>query len=318
MTTIAALDAGAYQQLLAQMGPAARCRRLAVECAFHTPLDAGALAAFAEAVPPAASDLAPSATLVSTLTGDAVEPCGLTPDYWARQVTEPVAFLDAVRTCTTDGPTVWAEIGAEAALLPLLRRILGEGSHDLAPATAWQGAGNEGDAVLALVDRLFAAAPDRVRPAGLAELAAMPQDCAIRAPYPFRREPHWLPTRNAAGHYGVPGAGPAPAVAAPPPRSAASAAPPAPVSERAAGMAETIFREVARACRREPTEVRPEHDFWVDLEFDSMMFVDLQLRLERALPLPKKVPFEAYARLRTVAELISLAETAVIEPEAIA
>ncbi|WP_217189320.1 type I polyketide synthase [Streptomyces buecherae] len=93
-----------------------KTRRLRVSHAFHSPHMDPALAPFRDVL--ARLDLrAPSRPLVSTLTGRLATAAELTsPDYWMRQVREPVRFLDAIRTLEERGTTVFVEVGPDAVL----------------------------------------------------------------------------------------------------------------------------------------------------------------------------------------------------------
>jgi acyl transferase domain-containing protein len=60
------------------------------------------------------------------------EPLGA--DYWARQVTSPVLFADAVRRMLSqDSPTHVVEIGPRPVLTPFVRRIGGAGGPHCLP-----------------------------------------------------------------------------------------------------------------------------------------------------------------------------------------
>ncbi|WEV23892.1 type I polyketide synthase [Streptomyces sp. 71268] len=93
-----------------------KTRRLRVSHAFHSPHMDPALAPFRDVL--TRLDLRPpSRPLVSTLTGRLATAAELTsPDYWVRQVREPVRFLDAIRTLEGRGTTVFVEVGPDAAL----------------------------------------------------------------------------------------------------------------------------------------------------------------------------------------------------------
>lgn len=99
-------------------------RRLAVSHAFHSPLMEPMVGAFEAAV--GAIDFAPARLpFYSTVTGEALPPRQkLPPDYWSRQIRQPVQFLGAVRAAARDGYTVFLEIGPGDTLTALARASL--------------------------------------------------------------------------------------------------------------------------------------------------------------------------------------------------
>ncbi|WP_237774184.1 type I polyketide synthase [Actinosynnema sp. ALI-1.44] len=91
-----------------------KTRRLRVSHAFHSALMEPMLADFAVAI----SDIefgTPSLSGVSTVTGAVVTDEWGNPEYWVRQVREPVRFADAIATLAADVGTV-LEIGPDAVL----------------------------------------------------------------------------------------------------------------------------------------------------------------------------------------------------------
>ncbi|HUB09008.1 MAG TPA: SDR family NAD(P)-dependent oxidoreductase [Myxococcales bacterium] len=112
---------------LAQHGVSAQ--RLQVACAFHSPLLAGADAAFARRL--AAMDLrAPGLPVFSNVTAAPYAP---SPDdvrrLLARQLVSPVRFKDQVEAMYAAGARVFVEAGPGQVLTRLVGRILGERPH---------------------------------------------------------------------------------------------------------------------------------------------------------------------------------------------
>jgi len=95
-----------------------RVRNLRVSHAFHSSLMEPMLAEFAK-VTASVSYSAPLIPIVSTLTGRQVTDELLDPEYWVRQVREPVRFADAVTTLRETGVHTFVELGPDAILTAL-------------------------------------------------------------------------------------------------------------------------------------------------------------------------------------------------------
>ncbi|HEY1974708.1 MAG TPA: SDR family NAD(P)-dependent oxidoreductase, partial [Pseudonocardia sp.] len=99
-------------------GRGLQVRGLRVSHAFHSALVQPMLAEFAE-ITAAVSYAAPRIPLISTLSGRLAGDELLDPDYWVRQVREPVRFADAVATLREAGVGTFVEIGPDATLTGL-------------------------------------------------------------------------------------------------------------------------------------------------------------------------------------------------------
>ncbi|WP_280406810.1 type I polyketide synthase, partial [Nocardia carnea] len=105
-------------------GKRTRVRRLRVSHAFHSEMVEPMLAEF-EAVCRGVTWQAPRIPMVSSVTGR-VEPELFTdPGYWVRQVRETVRFADALTAARTAGAARFVEVGADAAVAPLIPRTVG-------------------------------------------------------------------------------------------------------------------------------------------------------------------------------------------------
>ncbi|MFD5724357.1 SDR family NAD(P)-dependent oxidoreductase [Streptomyces sp. NPDC127036] len=99
-----------------------RCRRLPGAIAFHSPLMDEVIAPFREAVRRAAPQ-PPDSPIVSTLTGDWLTPEAATdPDYWVRQLREPIQIRTALGTLLSSGHRRYVEAGPGTALTGLVLR----------------------------------------------------------------------------------------------------------------------------------------------------------------------------------------------------
>ncbi|TDC27714.1 SDR family NAD(P)-dependent oxidoreductase [Streptomyces sp. 8K308] len=127
LATVIAGDAEEVTKIAETWAAAGRkTRRLEVSHAFHSPHMDDMLDAFHE-VARRVTYRPPTLAVVSTLTGEPVgerELC--TPEYWVRQVREPVRFLDAVRRLHAEGAGAYLELGPDAVLSALAPGCLPE------------------------------------------------------------------------------------------------------------------------------------------------------------------------------------------------
>ena len=188
---------------------AVRVRRLNTAKAFHSALVEPILDAL-EASLDAAAIAPPALTLVSSLTGRAVEAGELLDgSYWKRHARQAVAFAGGVRTLADLGVDLVIEIGPRPVLAPMALSAWPESPEAPAPAvlssmtppSADAGASGSGDG--------FAEAAGAAYQAGLPirfeGLFAGEARRRISVPgYPFQRRHHWLeaPRRRhaSAGH----------------------------------------------------------------------------------------------------------------------
>nr|WP_284749788.1 type I polyketide synthase [Amycolatopsis sp. RTGN1] len=165
-----------------------KVRRLTVSHAFHSALMDPMLDGFAS-VAGSLSFAAPKIPLVSTVSGRLAGDEILTPEYWVRQVREPVRFADATAALAGLGVTRGLELGPDGVLsalaafpaLPLLRKDRAEYASLL---TALGDAHTRGHTVDWRAV-LHAAHPGR------------PDGAVTLATYPFQRTRFWLDTRPA-------------------------------------------------------------------------------------------------------------------------
>uniref|UniRef100_UPI0035CCE70F beta-ketoacyl synthase N-terminal-like domain-containing protein n=1 Tax=Actinophytocola gossypii TaxID=2812003 RepID=UPI0035CCE70F len=161
---------------------------LRVSHAFHSPLMDPMLAEF-HAVASTVTFAPPTIPLVSTVTGQPVEPC--TADYWTEQVRRPVRFADAVAALEAAGATTFVEIGPDAVLTgPAAESLTGDTAAVLPTLRAGQP---EPLALATALARLH------VRGAGPDWAAVFGPHQPVDLPtYPFQRERFWWNPEPAA------------------------------------------------------------------------------------------------------------------------
>ncbi|MGW4526679.1 type I polyketide synthase [Amycolatopsis sp. NPDC004378] len=165
-----------------------KVRRLTVSHAFHSASMDPMLAEFAR-VAGSVSFTAPTIPLVSTVSGAVAGAEILTPEYWVRQVREPVRFADAATTLTGLGVTRALELGPDGVLsaltgfpaVPVLRKERPEYESLI---TALADAHTRGHTVD------WTAVLRAAHPRHSARPVALPT-------YPFQRTRYWLETRPA-------------------------------------------------------------------------------------------------------------------------
>ena len=184
-----------------------RVRRLNTAKAFHSALMDPVLDAL-EASLDGVAIHPPSLTLVSNLTGRAVESGEpLDGTYWKRHAREPVAFAGGVRTLAALGVDLVVEIGPHSVLAPMAVLAWPESAQTPAPAVlsslqrpSGNAAAGNGTFVGAIAGAYAAGLP--IRFAGLFAGEARRR---ISVPgYPFQRKRHWIEApkqrRRSAGH----------------------------------------------------------------------------------------------------------------------
>ncbi|MBL7490823.1 SDR family NAD(P)-dependent oxidoreductase [Frankia sp. AgB1.9] len=156
-STVIAGDADAVAQVAADWTRrGTRTKRLTVSHAFHSPHMDDMLVAFRTAVQ-AVTYHPPSLPVMSSLTGEpATEADLMSPEYWVRQVREPVRFLDGVRGLHRDGVRAFVEIGPDAVLTALVPGCLPEDAtaEDLAAVATSRAGRSEPETLLVALAEL--------------------------------------------------------------------------------------------------------------------------------------------------------------------
>ena len=161
-------------------------RSLRVSHAFHSALMEPMLAEFA-AVAARVSFAPPEIPLISGVTGELLAP-GLvcTPQYWTRQVREPVLFADGVRAVRDSGAATLIELGPGEGLAALAAECLA--GEDVACLPTLGSEDPEAGIVKALA-ALWAGGADVDWTAFFAGTGTRPVELPT---YPFQRSRYWL------------------------------------------------------------------------------------------------------------------------------
>ncbi|WP_438004842.1 SDR family NAD(P)-dependent oxidoreductase [Sorangium sp. So ce321] len=178
----------ALEEILAELAPrGVFCRRVKVDVASHSPQVDPLLGELRAAL----DGLAPGAGRVpmrSTVSGEICRGEELGPDYWARNLRDPVLFSSAVQRLADDGHALFIEMSPHPVLTPAIE----EGLHARAPGgAALPSMRRERDEKRCLLEAL-----------GALYAHGYPVDWKRRYPsggrcislpaYPFQRERYWI------------------------------------------------------------------------------------------------------------------------------
>ena len=186
-TSVVSGETGALEKLLCDLEKDGIFRRrIRVDVASHGPQMAalsGALSTALQVIKPQTATL----PMYSTVTGRPADGQSLDAGYWARNLCDPVRFIDAVGAALDEGPAAFVELGPNPVLLTSIEQILD--ARDL-------------PAVLAASERRDRPAEEVIAEsiAGL-WVAGVEVNWAAYAPapsgevplplYPWQRERHW-------------------------------------------------------------------------------------------------------------------------------
>ncbi|WP_417801401.1 SDR family NAD(P)-dependent oxidoreductase, partial [Streptomyces heilongjiangensis] len=164
-----------------------RARRLAVSHAFHSPLVEPMLADFHQVLE-SVQYRTPVLPVVSNLTGTWVDPdVWRTPEYWVRQVREPVRFADGVATLLEAGVTAFVELGPSGTLTSMVGHCA-DTAATAVTATPTLRAGHDDIRTV-----LTAAATLHVHGHPVDWTPLFPQPRPVDLPtYPFQHQHYWM------------------------------------------------------------------------------------------------------------------------------
>ncbi|TCO60870.1 type I polyketide synthase [Actinocrispum wychmicini] len=164
-------------------------KRLRVSHAFHSSLMDPMLTEFAVVVA-SVEFRKPTIPVISTVTG---EPLTATPEYWVRQVRDPVRFLDGVRRLYSLGVDRFLEVGPDAPLTGLVGDCAPE---PVVAVPALRRDRDEERTIVTALATLWTAGATVDWKAFFVDARTVPLPT-----YPFQRERYWLdtPPANATG-----------------------------------------------------------------------------------------------------------------------
>jgi len=126
LQTVISGDKVAVQELLKiAKAEKIRGRELVVSHAFHSYLMDPMLPAFKQ-ITEKIQYQEPTASLISNVTGHAVDVRALSADYWQRHVRQAVCFSNGLDSLVQSGATGFLEIGPQPFLIGMAERILGK------------------------------------------------------------------------------------------------------------------------------------------------------------------------------------------------
>jgi rifamycin polyketide synthase modules 1, 2 and 3 len=270
-----------------------KVKRLRVSHAFHSPHMDGMLDAFAE-VAGGISYSEPTTPILSNLTGEPVSQELCSPEYWVRQVREPVRFADGIRRLAAKGTTDFLELGPDGVLSAMAAECLAASEDRRAIALQSAGRPEALSLTSALADLWAHGARvgwKRVFAGSRAKHVPLPT-------YPFQRERYWL------------GQAPAPPAAEQGDRDPLGEelrrrVAHTPPHERPRLLLKLVRTEVARVLGLASLEAVEAEQAFKDLGFDSVMAVELRNRLDEAtgLQLPATLAFD-YPNPATLADYL--------------
>ncbi len=194
--------AGAVDAVVTALGQDVAHRRLQVSHAFHSPLMAPVVDAFATQAE-RVGYRQPAVPFVSSSTGAVESDALATPRYWVDHILATVRFGAAVEALHEAGIEHFLEIGPQPALLGIVARTLGEDTGRYASLEAGRDRAERAQ-MADTVGRLWTAGVEidwRAVDRGRSHKADLPT-------YPFQRQRFWLATTDGASTADGPGDGP--------------------------------------------------------------------------------------------------------------
>ena len=168
------------------------CRRVKSDVAFHSPQMDPLCPDLLEAVAP----IQPrdgALPIYSTVDGAVREGARFVPDYWTRNLRQPVLFAGTVQQMLNDGYTTFVELSPHPILVPAIEQGIRHRGQDAIVLPSLRREQDERATMLASLGGLYARGHQidwsRLYPAG--------GRCVRLPAYPWQRQSFWWPSRDA-------------------------------------------------------------------------------------------------------------------------
>ena len=126
LQTVISGDADAVREVTSALAAkGVKAKALVVSHAFHSPLMEPMLAEY-ERVVRSITFRKPAVPFVSCVTGERADDEVTRPEYWMRNVTDAVRFVDGMRALRVQGAAGYVEVGPHPVLLGMARQVLTE------------------------------------------------------------------------------------------------------------------------------------------------------------------------------------------------
>jgi acyl transferase domain-containing protein len=283
-----------------------RAKLLDVTQAFHSPAFAGIMAEFAAAI----AHIQPSAgrlPCISDVSGAPLTAADLTPAYWAKQITAPVQFRQAVAVAAAHSG-ILLELGGHSTLSAFLGSDYPQQPVLCSLRKNWPA------------DRAWLSAVAALWQAGIPirwqALFSQPKPGLARRPlppYPFDHSQYWIPLNDNTAPAGsvqesvMPFSESAAVAAAPVSSVVSSAAVQAAAAESAAAQYNTQLQAqlqqiISQISGLAIADILPDAH-WFELGLDSLMVVQLQQRVQQKyqLEVPVEQLFQQHSSISALA-----------------
>ncbi len=185
-STVVSGSTQAIEALTAQLSETGvYCRRVDVDYASHSLQVEPILPALAKAL----AHISPTACatpMISTVTGNAIEPGQLDARYWCRNLREPVRLDRAIEKLSVEGHGVFVEVSAHPVLAMQLTSACAE-TGGVVVGSLRRGAGN-----MACLHRMLALLHVQGHLVNWRSLFPSAKGLAGLPTYPFQRKRHWV------------------------------------------------------------------------------------------------------------------------------
>jgi acyl transferase domain-containing protein len=282
-STVAAGPSEAVELLASQLSAqGVRGKVLTTSHAFHSPMMEGMLRPF-RAVFAQVSPKAPQRPWISCVTGAPITPAeAIDPDYWVRQIREPVQFSRAIQGLGQQPEIVFIEVGPGHALAALVEQHTERANADKQIVLS---SGKEAS----LDERALTDAACQLWCMGVkvatSSFTSAPEARLVSLPtYPFERKRYWIAaggadartTDRANGKAGASTGGPEDALG-----TGAHGLARGDQEEASLPVETRLCRLLAAVLRVGPSDIDAAKTM-LELGFDSLLFVQLGVRLQRA------------------------------------